>query len=211
MPKGRQAVGRAAACAGAGAGRAGPSREGAARGAHLHQHARMATLCEVALALPHKLADQQNDGGGAVSGGARGAGRGGCVGGRASRGWLRLRPMRVQAVRWHRQTRGRPRGRGQRSRGGGAPITALLQAATASRRPGSCLGLRSTGRAAACGCGCRLPHPVTSSCATAARAIMTAVGFWICISRSRTLPSFVSLMSGGLRGEAGPGQRQAGG
>ena len=39
-------------------------------------------------------------------------------------------------------------------------------------------------------------HPVMSSCATAARAIMTAVGFWICISRSSTLPSLVSLMSG---------------
>ena len=34
-----------------------------------------------------------------------------------------------------------------------------------------------------------------SSCATAARAIITAVGFWICISRRRTLPSLVSLMS----------------
>ena len=40
-----------------------------------------------------------------------------------------------------------------------------------------------------------VPSPVTSSCATAARAIMTAVGFWICISRRRTLPSLVSLMS----------------
>ena len=35
-----------------------------------------------------------------------------------------------------------------------------------------------------------------SSCATAARAIMTAVGFLICISRRRTLPSLVSLMPG---------------
>lgn len=41
------------------------------------------------------------------------------------------------------------------------------------------------------------PHPVTSSCATAVRAIMTAVGFVICISRSSVLPSLVSLMSAG--------------
>ena len=39
-----------------------------------------------------------------------------------------------------------------------------------------------------------VPSPVTSSCATAVLAIMTAVGFWICISRSSTFPSFVSLM-----------------
>ena len=38
-------------------------------------------------------------------------------------------------------------------------------------------------------------HPVTSSWAMADLAIMMAVGFWICISRSRTLPSLVSLMS----------------
>ena len=40
-----------------------------------------------------------------------------------------------------------------------------------------------------------LAHPVMSSWATAVRAIMTAVGFCICISRSSTLPSFVSLIS----------------
>mmetsp|Transcript_1491 Transcript_1491/g.9124 ORF Transcript_1491/g.9124 Transcript_1491/m.9124 type:complete len:217 (-) Transcript_1491:24-674(-) len=40
-----------------------------------------------------------------------------------------------------------------------------------------------------------VPSPVTSSCATAARAIITAVGFWICISRSSTFPSLVSLTS----------------
>lgn len=39
-----------------------------------------------------------------------------------------------------------------------------------------------------------VPSPVMSSCAVAARAIMTAVGFWICISRSSTLPSLVSLI-----------------
>jgi hypothetical protein len=38
-------------------------------------------------------------------------------------------------------------------------------------------------------------HPVMSSCATAVRAIITAVGFCICISLSSTLPSFVSLIS----------------
>lgn len=41
----------------------------------------------------------------------------------------------------------------------------------------------------------RSTYPVTSSCATAVRAIMTAVGFCICISRSSTLPSLVSLIS----------------
>mmetsp|Transcript_11137 Transcript_11137/g.25095 ORF Transcript_11137/g.25095 Transcript_11137/m.25095 type:complete len:214 (+) Transcript_11137:946-1587(+) len=40
-----------------------------------------------------------------------------------------------------------------------------------------------------------VPSPVTSSCATAVRAIMTAVGFWICISRRRTFPSLVSFTS----------------
>lgn len=40
-----------------------------------------------------------------------------------------------------------------------------------------------------------VPSPVTSSWATAALAIITAVGFWICISLSRTLPSLVSLIS----------------
>ena len=40
-----------------------------------------------------------------------------------------------------------------------------------------------------------VPSPVMSSCATAVRAIITAVGFWICISFSRTLPS--------CRGEGG--------
>mmetsp|Transcript_351 Transcript_351/g.874 ORF Transcript_351/g.874 Transcript_351/m.874 type:complete len:259 (-) Transcript_351:70-846(-) len=40
-----------------------------------------------------------------------------------------------------------------------------------------------------------VPSPVTSSCATDVRAIMTAVGFWICISRSSTFPSLVSLMA----------------
>ena len=34
-----------------------------------------------------------------------------------------------------------------------------------------------------------VPSPVMSSCATAVRAIITAVGFWICISFSSTLPS----------------------
>jgi hypothetical protein len=48
-------------------------------------------------------------------------------------------------------------------------------------------------------------HPVMSSCATAARAIMTAVGFWICISRRRTLPSLVSLMPVGREGGSGGG------
>mmetsp|Transcript_12055 Transcript_12055/g.39594 ORF Transcript_12055/g.39594 Transcript_12055/m.39594 type:complete len:201 (+) Transcript_12055:1385-1987(+) len=40
-----------------------------------------------------------------------------------------------------------------------------------------------------------VPSPVMSSCAVAIRAIMHAVGFWICISCSRVLPSLVSLMS----------------
>jgi len=40
-----------------------------------------------------------------------------------------------------------------------------------------------------------VPSPVTSSCAVAVLAIMAAVGFWICISWSSTLPSLVSLMS----------------
>lgn len=39
-----------------------------------------------------------------------------------------------------------------------------------------------------------VPSPQISSCAVAARAIMTAVGFCICISRSRTLPSLVNLI-----------------
>ena len=39
-----------------------------------------------------------------------------------------------------------------------------------------------------------VPSPQMSSCAVAARAIMTAVGFLICISRRRTFPSFVSLI-----------------
>jgi hypothetical protein len=47
------------------------------------------------------------------------------------------------------------------------------------------------------------PYPVMSSCATAVRAIMTAVGFCICISRSSTLPSFVSLMSAQRRARRG--------
>ena len=34
-----------------------------------------------------------------------------------------------------------------------------------------------------------VPSPVMSSCATAVRAIITAVGFWICISFRSTLPS----------------------
>ena len=42
---------------------------------------------------------------------------------------------------------------------------------------------------------------MTSSWATAVRAIMTAVGFWICISRKRTFPSLVSLMSAGHKQE----------
>ena len=54
-------------------------------------------------------------------------------------------------------------------------------------------------------------HPVMSSCATAARAIMTAVGFWICISRSRTLPSLVSLMPTSERRGAGRGEERGGG
>ena len=40
-----------------------------------------------------------------------------------------------------------------------------------------------------------VPSPVMSSCAVAMRAIMHAVGFWICISCSSVLPSLVSLMS----------------
>ena len=44
-------------------------------------------------------------------------------------------------------------------------------------------------------------YPVTSSWATAVRAIMTAVGFWICISRKRTFPSLVSFMSVGHKKE----------
>ncbi len=43
--------------------------------------------------------------------------------------------------------------------------------------------------------GCLMTDPVMSSWATAVRAIMTAVGFCICISRSSTFPSLVSLMS----------------
>ncbi|WNF20006.1 hypothetical protein NG271_450 [Saccharomyces cerevisiae synthetic construct] len=39
-----------------------------------------------------------------------------------------------------------------------------------------------------------VPSPVISSCAAAALAISTAVGDWICISVSNTLPSLVSLM-----------------
>lgn len=59
-------------------------------------------------------------------------------------------------------------------------------------------------RAHRCACvyeSCRMimmrTHPVMSSCATAVRPIMTAVGFWICISRNSTLPSLVSLRSVG--------------
>lgn len=37
-----------------------------------------------------------------------------------------------------------------------------------------------------------VPSPVTSSCAVAVRAIIIAVGCWICISCSSTFPSFVS-------------------
>mmetsp|Transcript_46084 Transcript_46084/g.150924 ORF Transcript_46084/g.150924 Transcript_46084/m.150924 type:complete len:252 (-) Transcript_46084:8-763(-) len=40
-----------------------------------------------------------------------------------------------------------------------------------------------------------VPSPVMSSCAVAMRAIMHAVGFWICISCSSVFPSLVSLMS----------------
>ena len=40
-----------------------------------------------------------------------------------------------------------------------------------------------------------VPSPVMSSCAVAMRAIMRAVGCWICISWRRVLPSLVSLMS----------------
>ncbi len=47
------------------------------------------------------------------------------------------------------------------------------------------------------GDGCQRTDPVMSSWATAVRAIMTAVGFCICISRSSTFPSLVSLMSAG--------------
>lgn len=36
-----------------------------------------------------------------------------------------------------------------------------------------------------------VPSPHCSSCATAVLAIMAAVGFWICISVRRTLPSLV--------------------
>ena len=39
-----------------------------------------------------------------------------------------------------------------------------------------------------------VPSPQISSWAVAARAIITAVGFCICISRSKTLPSLVSLI-----------------
>lgn len=39
-----------------------------------------------------------------------------------------------------------------------------------------------------------VPSPQISSCAVAARAIITAVGFCICISRNRTFPSFVSFI-----------------
>ena len=40
-----------------------------------------------------------------------------------------------------------------------------------------------------------VPSPVMSSCAVATRAIIFAVGFWICISYSSVCPSLVSLMS----------------
>ena len=40
-----------------------------------------------------------------------------------------------------------------------------------------------------------VPSPVASSTAEAARAIITAVGLWICMSRRSTLPSLVSLTS----------------
>mmetsp|Transcript_37169 Transcript_37169/g.98393 ORF Transcript_37169/g.98393 Transcript_37169/m.98393 type:complete len:228 (+) Transcript_37169:1378-2061(+) len=40
-----------------------------------------------------------------------------------------------------------------------------------------------------------VPSPVMSSCAVAMRAIIIAVGCWICISCSSVLPSLVSLMS----------------
>mmetsp|Transcript_14809 Transcript_14809/g.31976 ORF Transcript_14809/g.31976 Transcript_14809/m.31976 type:complete len:213 (+) Transcript_14809:1133-1771(+) len=39
-----------------------------------------------------------------------------------------------------------------------------------------------------------VPSPVISSCAVAARAIMLAVGCWICISLSKTTPSLVILI-----------------
>jgi hypothetical protein len=39
-----------------------------------------------------------------------------------------------------------------------------------------------------------VPSPDISSCAVADLAIMPAVGCWICISWSKTLPSFVSLI-----------------
>jgi hypothetical protein len=39
-----------------------------------------------------------------------------------------------------------------------------------------------------------VPSPQMSSCAVAALAIITAVGFCICISRRRTFPSLVSLI-----------------
>jgi hypothetical protein len=42
---------------------------------------------------------------------------------------------------------------------------------------------------------CQCTHPQMSSCAVAVRAIIMAVGCWICISLSSTLPSLVSLMS----------------
>jgi hypothetical protein len=44
--------------------------------------------------------------------------------------------------------------------------------------------------------GQRSTYPLMSSCATAARAIITAVGFCICISLKRTFPSLVSFTSG---------------
>lgn len=39
-----------------------------------------------------------------------------------------------------------------------------------------------------------VPSPVISSCDVAQRAIMMAVGCWICISRSSDVPSLVSLI-----------------
>ena len=57
-----------------------------------------------------------------------------------------------------------------------------------------------------------VPSPVTSSWAVAARAISEAVGCWICISPSSTVPSLVSLMSPepdtSLRDVSGAGRRQ---
>lgn len=60
------------------------------------------------------------------------------------------------------------------------------QSSKRKRRFGSrALGAQSSAGAR----GVREARPETSSCATAVRAIIMAVGFWICISRNSTFPS----------------------